>query len=144
MNTFVIKLKTNKKNKTYTDLFLDRNTCHTYSFHYFSTVHNVQLNFKQLVNFLLLCWRWSHESNPVVLEQRHWKLLLWHLKLFFFFFPSWQSYVHVTLQIALSVIHCFAQWFCCMLHLHIVVMVESYTSNPCKKAFSVLLLSVYL
>lgn len=25
MNTFVIKLKTNKKNKTYTDLFLDRN-----------------------------------------------------------------------------------------------------------------------
>lgn len=146
MNTFVIKLKkqTKKQNIHWPLSWQEHRGCHTYSFHYFSTVHNVQLNFKQLVNFLLLCWRWSHESNPVVLEQRHWKLLLWHLKLFFFFFPSWQSYVHVTLQIALSVIHCFAQWFCCMLHLHIVVMVESYTSNPCKKAFSVLLLSVYL
>lgn len=116
MNTFVIKLKkqTKKQNIHWPLSWQEHRGCHTYSFHYFSTVHNVQLNFKQLVNFLLLCWRWSHESNPVVLEQRHWKLLLWHLKLFFF--PSWQSYVHVTLQTALSVIHCFAQWFCCILH----------------------------
>lgn len=87
MNTFVIKLKkqTKKQNIHWPLSWQEHRGCHTYSFHYFSTVHNVQLNFKQLVNFLLLCWRWSHESNPVVLEQRHWKLLLWHLKLFFFF-----------------------------------------------------------
>lgn len=85
MNTFVIKLKkqTKKQNIHWPLSWQEHRGCHTYSFHYFSTVHNVQLNFKQLVNFLLLCWRWSHESNPVVLEQRHWKLLLWHLKLFF-------------------------------------------------------------
>lgn len=148
MNTFVIKLKkqTKKQNIHWPLSWQEHRGCHTCSFHYFSTVHNVQLNFKQLVNFLLLCWRWSHESNPVVLEQRHWKLLLWHLKLFFFFFffpaGSPMSMLLYRLRYLWSTV--LPSGFAAFCILHIVVMVESYTSNPCKKAFSVLLLSVYL
>lgn len=82
-----LKKQTKKQNIHWPLSWQEHRGCHTYSFHYFSTVHNVQLNFKQLVTFFT---SFAEDDHMKVIQ------LCWNKGIGNFYCDIWNSFFQLA------------------------------------------------